>query len=400
MATRPRQPLAVTQNLVTLMSTPHTLSPDTLAAQALGWVAPEHRDLAPTLHPASTFERAADGSYPDGRVYARDHSPAYDQAEALLAALEGGHQALLFASGMAAANALLQALEPGAHLLAPRIMYWGLRNWLQTLAERGQITLDFYDNADHNALSAKLRARPPRLLWIETPANPTWEITDIAAACAARTPGTLVAVDSTVSTPLLTRPLALGADFVMHSATKYLNGHSDVVAGALVCREDSPLWQRVRQQRAVAGAVLGPFEAWLLLRGMRTLALRVRHACASAQRIAETLHGHKRLAQVLYPGLPSHSGHAVAAAQMQGGFGGMLSIRVAGGESAAMAVAGRLRVFKRATSLGAVESLVEHRASVEGPGTICPPDLLRLSIGIEATDDLIADLHQALDVSP
>ena len=382
------------------MNAPRTLSPDTLAAQALGWIAPQHRDLAPTIHPASTFERAADGSYPGGRLYSRDQSPAYDQAETLLAALEGGHQALLFPSGMAAATALVQALEPGARVLAPRAMYWGLRNWLQELATRRQIALDFYDNADGEALAAVLRTMPPRLLWIETPANPTWEVTDIAAACAAaRAAGTLVAVDSTVPTPLLTRPLALGADFVMHSATKYLNGHSDVVAGALVCREDSPVWQRVRQNRAQGGAVLGPFEAWLLLRGMRTLPLRVRQACASAQRIAETLHGDARVAQVLYPGLPSHPGHAVAAAQMQGGFGGMLSIRVAGGEAAAMAVAGRLQVFKRATSLGSVESLVEHRASVEGPGTLCPPDLLRLSIGIEAVDDLLADLDQALDAS-
>lgn len=379
------------------MNTSRPLSPDTLAAQALGWIAPQHRDLAPVIHPASTFERAADGSYPGGRLYARDQSPAYDQAEALLAVLEGGHQALVFPSGMAAATALLQALEPGARVLAPRAMYWGLRNWLHELAARGQIALTFYDNTDTATLAAELAARPPRLLWIETPANPTWEVTDIAAACAAaRAAGTLVAVDSTVPTPILSRPLALGADFVMHSATKYLNGHSDVVAGALVCRESSAVWERVRLNRAQGGAILGPFEAWLLLRGMRTLPLRVRQACASAQRIAETLHGDSRVAQVLYPGLPDHPGHAIAAAQMHGGFGGMLSIRVAGGEAAAVTVAARLQVFKRATSLGSVESLVEHRASVEGPGTLCPPDLLRLSVGIEAVDDLIADLDQAL----
>lgn len=379
------------------MNTSRPLSPDTLAAQALGWIAPQHRDLAPVIHPASTFERAADGSYPGGRLYARDQSPAYDQAEALLAVLEGGHQALIFPSGMAAATALLQALEPGARVLAPRAMYWGLRNWLHELAARGQIALTFYDNTDTATLAAELAARPPRLLWIETPANPTWEVTDIAAACAAaRAAGTLVAVDSTVPTPILSRPLALGADFVMHSATKYLNGHSDVVAGALVCRESSAVWERVRLNRAQGGAILGPFEAWLLLRGMRTLPLRVRQACASAQRIAETLHGDSRVAQVLYPGLPDHPGHAIAAAQMHGGFGGMLSIRVAGGEAAAVTVAARLQVFKRATSLGSVESLVEHRASVEGPGTLCPPDLLRLSVGIEAVDDLIADLDQAL----
>ncbi len=376
------------------------LSPDTLAAQGMGWIAEPSHDLAPPIHPSSTFERAADGSYPGGRVYARDQSPAYEQPEALLAALEGGHEALLFPSGMAAATALIQALEPGARVLAPRAMYWSLRNWLQELARRGQIALDFYDNTDGEALTALLGTLPPRLLWIETPANPTWEVTDIAAACAAaRAAGTLVAVDSTVPTPVLSRPLALGADFVMHSATKYLNGHSDVVAGALVCRADSPVWQRVRQNRAQGGAVLGPFEAWLLLRGMRTLHLRVRQSCAAAQRIAETFQADPRLAAVLYPGLPGHPGHAVAAAQMQGGFGGMLSLRVVGGEAAAVAAIGRLQVFKRATSLGSVESLVEHRASVEGPGTLCPPDLLRLSIGIEAVDDLIADLDQALGAS-
>lgn len=372
-------------------------APETLAAQAMGWVAQPFHDLAPPLHPSSTFERGGDGDYPGGRVYARDHSPAYDQAEALLAALEGGEQALLFPSGMAAATALLHALPAGAEVLAPRAMYWSLRNWMRELDARGLIAIDFYDNGDSAALASRLAARPPALLWIETPANPTWEITDIAAACsAAHAHGTLVAVDSTVPTPVLSRPLALGADFVMHSATKYLNGHSDVVAGALACRQPCPLWQRVRINRAQGGAILGAFEAWLLLRGMRTLHLRVRHACASAQRIAEHCAADPRVAAVLYPGLPTHPGHAVAAAQMDGGFGAMLSLRIAGGEQAARDTAARLQVFKRATSLGAVESLVEHRASVEGPGSLCPPDLLRLSIGIEAVDDLIADLDQAL----
>ncbi|THF66560.1 PLP-dependent transferase [Pseudothauera nasutitermitis] len=372
-------------------------APDTLAAQGLGWIAPIHRDLAPPIHPSSTFERGADGSFPGGRVYARDQSPAYDQAEALLAALEGAHQALLFPSGMAAATTLLQALEPGSRVLAPRAMYWALRNWMQELAARGQIALDFYDNADTAALRARIATQPPRLLWVETPANPTWEITDLTAACAAaRAHGSLVAVDSTVPTPVLTRPLELGADFVMHSATKYLNGHSDVVAGALACRADSPVWTRVRQNRALGGAILGPFEAWLLLRGMRTLALRVRHASASALAIARTFERDPRLAAVLYPGLPGHPGHATAAAQMQGGFGAMLSIRVAAGEQAALAATGRLQVFKRATSLGSVESLAEHRFSVEGPGSQCPPDLIRLSVGIEAVEDLLADLDQAL----
>jgi cystathionine gamma-synthase len=277
-------------------------------------------------------------------------------------------------------------------------MYWALRKWLIEFAANWRIELAFYDNADAADLGRQLSAAPTRLLWIETPANPTWEVSDIgAAADLAHRHGVTVVVDSTVATPVLTRPLELGADIVMHSATKYLNGHSDVVAGVLVTREDNALWQRIRNVRALGGAVLGPFEAWLLLRGMRTLHLRVRAASASALAIAEALTRHRQVLQVLYPGLTGHPGHRVAAAQMHGGFGGMLSIRVAGGEGRAREVAARLRVFKRATSLGAVESLVEHRASVEGAGSLCPPDLLRLSIGIEPLDDLLADLEQALE---
>ena len=379
------------------MSRPATLSPETLAAQALGQVCPPFHDLAPPVHLSTTFERAADGSYPGGRVYSRDASPAYDQAEALLCALEGGHRALLFASGMAAATAVLHTLKPGEAVVAPRDMYWALRNWLQAFCAQWGIGLAFYDNASTDDLADTLRAVRPRLLWIETPSNPLWDLTDIAAAVAlAREVGARVAVDSTVATPVFTRPLALGADIVMHSATKYLNGHSDVVAGALVAREDSDLWQTIRRNRNLGGAVPGPFEAWLLLRGMRTLHLRVRQASASALAIAQELEGHPSLIRTLYPGLPSHPGHALACRQMQGGFGGMLSIRVAGGEQAARAAIGRLRVFRQATSLGSVESLAEHRASVEGPGSACPVDLIRLSVGIESAADLLADLRAAL----
>jgi cystathionine gamma-synthase len=376
-------------------------SVETLTVHGLGRVADPYRDIVPPIHLASTFERAADGSYPGGRAYSRDASPAYDDAEEVLRQLEGGAQALLFGSGMAAATAVLQALEPGARVLAPRSMYWGLRKWMQDRAEYGHLALSFYDNADLAHLERQLEAAPTRILWVETPANPTWEVTDIRAAAAlAQRHGASMVVDSTVATPVLCQPLALGADIVMHSATKYLNGHSDVVAGALVTREDTALWQRIRTMRAMGGAVLGPFEAWLLLRGMRTLHLRVRTASASTLQIATALEAHPAVAQVLYPGLPSHAGHAIAASQMSGGFGGMLSIRVkageAGGEAAAREVAARVQVFKRATSLGSVESLIEHRASVEGPDTLCPDDLLRLSIGIEPVADLLADLQQAL----
>jgi cystathionine gamma-synthase len=242
-----------------------------------------------------------------------------------------------------------------------------------------------------------MRPGRTRLVWIETPANPLWTVTDIAATAAlAHAAGALVAVDSTVATPVLTRPLEHGADLVMHAATKYLNGHSDLIAGVLVTRDDGDVWKRIRTIRAQLGATLGSFEAWLLLRGLRTLYLRVRCASASAQRIAEHFERHDAIEAVLYPGLAGASGHAVAARQMQGGFGGMLSIRVKGGETAAIATAAHVALWKRATSLGGTESLVEHRASVEGAGTPAPPDLLRLSVGIEDCGDLIADLEQAL----
>ena len=370
---------------------------ETLVAQGMGRVADPYRDIVPPIHVSTTYERSGDGSFPGGRIYARPDNPSFDQVEALIAAIEGAAGALVFASGQAAAAAVFHAFSPGEPVLAPRNMYWGLRNWISQFAGTWKLPLEFYDNASTDDLAAKARALRPRLIWIETPANPTWDITDIAAAAElAREVGGIVAVDSTVATPLLTRPLALGAHIVMHSATKYLNGHSDAIAGALATARDDERWQRIKDVRGGAGAVLGPFEAWLLLRGMRTLHVRVAAACANAQAIAERFVSHRSLSHVLYPGLPSHPGHATAARQMKGGFGGMLSLRVREGDEAAKRFAARLRVFKRATSLGSVESLAEHRASVEGPGTTCPADLVRMSIGIEHADDLIADIEQAL----
>ncbi len=371
--------------------------PETLAAQGMGRVAAPYGDIVPPLYLSTTYERGADGAFPGGRVYSRADNPSYDQVEALIASLEGAAGALLFASGQAAAAAVFQALAPGATVLAPRSMYWALRKWLLEFAAPWGLGIDFYDNALLDDLAVKTQMRRPRLIWIETPANLTWEITDIAAACdIGRQVGAIIAVDSTVATPLLTRPLELGAHIVMHSATKYLNGHSDVIAGALATADDNALWQRIRYVRGSGGAVLGPMEAWLLLRGMRTLHLRVAAACGSAQAIAVRLNKHPKLSQVLYPGLVSHPGHEVAAKQMCGGFGAMMSLRLKGGEEAARSFCAGLRVFKRATSLGSVESLAEHRASVEGPGTLCPADLVRLSIGVEHIDDLIGDIEQAL----
>jgi cystathionine gamma-synthase len=371
--------------------------PATMAAQALGWIDEQTRALIPPVHPATTFIRDPDNQYRAGYSYGRPTNPTFVQPEALLTRLEGGAACLAFASGMAAATAVFLALGPRDHVVAPRVMYWGLRNWLQSFAAERGIAVDFVDASAADALSAAVQPGRTKLIWIESPANPTWVITDIAAAAEiAHAAGARLAIDSTVATPVLTRPIELGADIVMHSATKYLNGHSDVVAGALVAARKDELWERIAAIRSGNGAILGSFEAWLLLRGMRTLHLRVERCCRTAQAIAEHFVGHRRVAAVLYPGLPNHPGHVVAARQMGGGFGGMLSIRVAGGETAAIATAARVSVWKRATSLGGVESLIEHRASIEGPGSPAPGDLLRLSVGIEDADDLIGDLEQAL----
>ncbi len=376
---------------------PKPLRPATLAAQALGWTDPATGAVVLPVHTATTFERDPDNQYRRGRGYARADNPTYDQPEALITTLEGGAASLLFASGMAAAAAVFDSLPPGSHAVAPRVMYWALRRRLAAAGNEA-VAVDFVDATSLDELRRAVVPGRTQLVWIETPANPLWSITDIAGAAGiAHAAGALLAIDSTAATPVLTRPLALGADIVMHSATKYLNGHSDVIAGSLTTVRKEEFWDRLVAARSGGGAILGSFEAFLLLRGMRTLFPRVERACRSAQRIAEALAGHPRVAEVLYPGLPSHPGHAIAARQMAGGFGGMLSIRVRGGAEAAIATAARVEVWKRATSLGGVESLIEHRASVEGEGSPVPPDLLRLSVGIEDPDDLIADLTLALE---
>jgi cystathionine gamma-synthase len=373
-------------------------APETWLAQGLHYVDPVTGAVVPPVSPSTTFAR--DDEYrliSPSHSYARDENPTFLFVEHMLARLEGGAAALLFSSGMAAAMAVVQTLKPGDHIVAPKVMYWGLRNWLVRFCERWGLTISLYDTAIDGDLERKARAGRTKIVWIETPCNPTWDVVDIAAAAAvAHGVGARLAVDSTVPTPVLTRPLEHGADIVMHSATKYLNGHGDVVAGALVTAEEDSEWQRIREVRAEGGAILGSFEAWLLQRGMRTLFLRVEKASASALQIARHFENHPKLERVLYPGLSSHPGHDVARRQMAGGFGGMLSLRVAGGEQSALAVAKGCRTFIRATSLGGVESLIEHRYSIEGPASPIPKDLLRLSIGIESPDDLIADLEQAL----
>jgi cystathionine gamma-synthase len=374
-----------------------TFTATSLAAQAMGWIDPVTKAVVPPIHMASTYLRDEDNGYRSGRIYARADNPTFDQVEATLAALEGGPKALVFSSGMSAATACFLALTPGSHVVAPKVMYWSLRNWLAGFAREWGLDVEFVDADRTDAIAAAVRPGATKLVWIETPANPTWCITDIAAAAdIAHRAGALLGVDSTVGTPVLTRPIEHGADIVMHSATKYLNGHSDIIAGALVGARDDDYWQRLRALRSQLGTILGQTEAWLLMRGIRTLFPRVAWACRSAEMLTERLAGHPMVAEVLYPGLPGFAGHATAKKQMKGGFGGMLSLRVSGGERAAIASAARVNLWKRATSLGGVESLIEHRASIEGPGTPCPPDLLRLSVGVEEAGDLFDDIDQAL----
>jgi len=374
-----------------------TVAAASLAAQAMGWIDPVTRAVVPPIHMASTYLRDEDNAYRSGRIYARADNPTFDQVEATLAALEAGARAMVFSSGMSAATACFLAFAPGDHVVASKVMYWSLRNWLAGFARQWGLKVEFVDADRADAIAAAVKPGATKLVWLETPANPTWCIADIAAAAEiAHKAGALLAIDSTVATPVLTRPIELGADLVMHSATKYLNGHSDIIAGALVTARDDQHWAKLRAIRSQLGTVMGQTEAWLLMRGMRTLFPRVAWASRSALSLAEKFAVHPMVAEVLYPGLPSFPGHAVAKTQMKGGFGGMLSVRVKGGERAAIATAARVELWKRATSLGGVESLIEHRASVEGPGTPCPPDLLRLSVGVEETGDLFDDLDQAL----
>ena len=369
----------------------------TRLAQALGRMDEATRGLVPPIHVTTTFERDADNGYRSGNIYGRPDNETVRLAQSIICELEGGADAIVLGSGMSAALAVFHALAPGDHIVAPKVMYWSLRNWLATEAVHWGLNVSFVDCADVAAVEAAMRPGKTKLVWLETPSNPLWEVCDIAAVAEiAHRNGARLCVDSTCATPLLTQPLALGADIVMHAATKYLNGHSDVIAGALVCAAQDEFWTRITRVRRDHGMILGPFEAYLLVRGMRTLDLRVRAACANAMTLATKLEAHQAVAQVLYPGLASHPQHALAQRQMQGGFGGMLSIRVKAGEAAAIATAARVKLWKRATSLGGVESLIEHRASIEGAGSPCPSDLLRLSCGVEDAQDLYRDLDEAL----
>jgi cystathionine gamma-synthase len=352
--------------------------------------------LAQPIYLTTTFQRDADGGYPRGYRYSREGTPNRSSLEACLAALEGGIGAAAFASGLAANMAVLELLREGDRLVAPREAYHGSIKQFTEHAARRRVTMELADFTDLAAVRTAVGDRA-RLVWIETPTNPLLNITDLKAVTAiAHKAGALVVCDNTFATPICQRPFDFGVDLIIHSGTKYLGGHSDVLSGLAIVRTDSALLEHLQAWQRSAGAALAPFDCWLLRRSVATLALRVRAQCAGALQVAEFLARHPAIEQVFYPGLPQHRGHATAVAQMPGGFGAMLSVCVSGGQQAALDVASRTHLFARATSLGAVESLIEHRASIEGPQSRTPQNLLRLSVGIEEPTDLIADLEQAL----
>lgn len=355
--------------------------------------------VAPPIVLSTTFQREPDGSFTSGYIYTRESNPNRAALETHLAQLEGGAKAVAFSSGQAAAMSIIHALSPGDHIIAPHEMYYGVRKLIRHLYERWGLTADFVDMRNPDNVQRAFRPQT-RLVWMETPSNPGLSITDIhTVASLARERNAVSVCDNTWS-PLIQRPLELGCDLVLHSSTKYFGGHSDVLGGVVVSRDENEMYQRIREMQIIGGAVPSPFDCWLLLRSLSTLPHRLRAQCVSAALLAKVLHEHPALEAVHYPGLPTHPYFAVAQRQMNGFgggyFGGMLSIQVRGGAAEAMAVAAKVRLFTRATSLGGVESLVEHRASVEGPDTPTPQNLLRFSIGLEHPDDLLADIQQAL----
>jgi cystathionine gamma-synthase len=351
--------------------------------------------VSPPIHLSTNFAREPDGSLPHGFLYARSENPNRSALEQALAPLEGGAVAFAFASGMAATTAVFQSLQAGDHVIAPSDAYYGTAKVLREVFARWGLSSSFVEMTDPAAVERAVTPRT-RLVWIETPSNPTLAVTDIAAVSGvARAAGALAVCDNTWGTPLLQRPIELGADVVMHASTKYLAGHGDVTGGVLVLREDGELAARLRVVQTVGGAVPSPFDCWLVHRGLRTLAWRMRGHCDNAERLAAFLQGHPAVEVVHYPGLAADPGHEVAERQMRR-YGGMVSVQIRGGAGAALGVVSRVSLFTRATSLGGPESLIEHRASVEGPGSRTPPGLLRMSVGLEHPEDLVEDLDQAL----
>jgi cystathionine gamma-synthase len=368
---------------------------ETLAVHAGHAADPATGAVTPPIQLSTTFERDEDGGYRGGHVYTRTSNPNRAAVEQALTQLEGGAAALAFSSGSAATMAVFQALAPGDHVVAPNDAYYGTLRQLRELFAPWGLEADVVDMTDLEAVRRVLRPTT-KVVWVETPSNPLVRVMDIARlAEAAHSAGARCVVDNTWATPVLQRPLELGADLVMHSTTKYLGGHSDLLGGALVAAANDDFAERLAACQKIGGAVPSPFDCWLLLRGIRTLPWRMRAHCENAGVVARFLSTHPKVEAVHYPGLPSHPGHAIARRQMSG-FGGMLSVQLRGGRDAALALTHRLKLFTRATSLGGPESLIEHRASVEGPATLAPENLLRVSVGLEHPDDLVEDLERAL----
>ena len=368
---------------------------ETLAVHAGGEPDPGNGAIAPPIHLTTTFRHGPAGEREAGYEYQREGNPTQDRLEAMLSALEGGAAALATGSGMAAMSVLLDSLPAGARVLIPDDCYTGLRVLAQEFLPQRGVRAVQVDMADLDAVAAAAR-EGVAMLWAETPSNPQLKIADIAAlARVAHDAGALLACDNTFATPALQQPLALGADVVMHSTTKYFGGHSDCMGGALVFARRDAFFDAVAHRRHITGGILSPFNAWLTLRGARSLPARMAWHCRNARALAEFLATQAAVDVVHYPGLASHPGHAIAATQMRD-FGGMLSLRIRGGRDAALGVSGRLKLFTNATSLGGCESLVEHRASVEGANPFSPQNLLRVSVGLEHPDDLVADWRQAL----
>ena len=374
----------------------NNLHPHTQAVHAGGEPDASTGALSPPLHMATTFQHGPAGERIAGFEYQREGNPTQERLETALTSLEGGAAALMFATGMAAMSAMLESVPAGSHILIPSECYGGLRSLATEFLPARGVETSIVNMSDLAAVASALRDNT-KLVWIETPSNPLLAITDIRAVVAlAKAQGSLVVCDNTFATPLLQQPLALGADVVMHSTTKYFGGHSDVMGGALVFARRDERFEALAHRRHITGATMSPFNAWLTLRGCRSLPARLAWHCRNAMAVATALEEHAAVSGVNYPGLASHAGHAIARQQMND-FGGMLSFTLHGGRGAALRVAGGLMLIVNATSLGGCESLIEHRASVEGPHPTSPQNLLRMSVGLEHVDDLVADLTQSLD---
>ncbi|WP_316839706.1 trans-sulfuration enzyme family protein [Pedobacter gandavensis] len=370
------------------------MKPETLAIHSGNLYESATGDVTPPINLSTTFFRDEDGGYSGGHMYSRVSNPNRSSLEKVLTDLENGVDACAFSSGNTAGMSLFQALAPGSHIIAPDDMYWGFKKQLQSIFA-DTLTIDFIDLTDLSQIPAYIKENTV-MIWVETPSNPLLKITDLAAISAiAKKHNLLLACDSTFASPCLQKPIELGADIVMHSSTKYIGGHSDVLGGALITAKMTPFWDKIRNIQQIGGAVPSPFDCFLLLRSIKTLPYRMRGHCENGMALAKYLEKHPKVEAVFYPGLPAHPQHEIAKQQMSG-FGGMLSILVNGGAQEARRVVNTVRLFAQATSLGGVESLIEHRASVEGPDTKTPQNLIRISVGLEHIDDLIEDFKQAL----